>query len=85
MSSENEKEDAEALANKKFLEDIAAIEQAMQSVTPYRQLLKGKPFSKSERAKRCWYQGKLILQSEFDKLTWEEQHASQNVIRNGKN
>ncbi len=78
---EDIKTDADKLARDRFLADIAAIEAARKSVTPYRTLLQGDYKTKIAKPKKCWHRGKLITQVEWDKLPWEEQHASNNEIR----
>jgi len=72
---------AEDAAHERYQQDLLDIQAAMVSVRPYRVNLQGKPNSKPGRAKRAWFNGNLITQAEFDTKTYEEQAASQRVVR----
>lgn len=62
------------------LAQLAAVLKQAQP-TNFKRRMQGYAGTAKAKPSKYWYNGNLILKEEFDKLSWEEIHASNNVIR----
>ena len=72
-------------ANEVSQEQLAKIVQALRTASPtnFKARFQGIVGTAKPKVSKHWYNGNLISKADFDKLSWEEIHASNNVIRKG--
>lgn len=77
--------DAKDTANEISPEQLGKIIAAMKAAQPtnFKQRMRGTPGTAKPKISKSWHNGEPMLTSERNKLTWEEIHASNNVIRKG--
>ena len=66
-------------------EQLTALVSALKSAQPtnFKHRFQGIAGSAKPKVAKHWYNGELISDEDFKKLSWEEVHASNNVIRKG--
>ena len=66
-------------------EQLAKVLESLKSAQPtnFKHRFQGRAGTAKAKVAKHWYNGELISQTDFDKLSWEEIHASNNVIRKG--
>jgi hypothetical protein len=71
--------EVKALSDEALAKIVAALKAAQ--VTNFKHRLQGKANTAKPKINRSFHNGELILTSERNKLSWEEIHASNNIIR----